>query len=82
MEFLLAKSFFLASLTSLYGLVRSLRSTTNLPMQCIVSSWMLTGVVVRVTRESVSSGNEFHVAQADFLPYPMNTDTMSHPVMA
>ena len=63
-------------------IVRSYRSITNLSMTCIVSSWRLVGAFARLSRASVSSGSEFHVAQADFFPCPTKADTVSHPVMA
>ena len=40
------------------------------------------GAFARLSKASVSSGSEFHVAQADSFPCPTKADTVSHSVMA
>jgi len=39
-------------------------------------------MAIRVTKESSSSGKEFHVAQEDFSPGPSNADIVSRLVKA
>ena len=40
------------------------------------------GACASSSSASVSSGNEFYVAQTVFFPCPTNADTVSHPVSA
>jgi len=51
-------------------------------VHCVILNTDWSGGQVRVTRESVNSGNEFLVGQADFFQCPTNANTVSYPVKA
>ena len=51
-------------------------------MTCMHCSEISAGACASSRSAVVRSGNEFHIAQAVFLPCPKNPDTVSQPVSA
>ena len=78
----LANSSYLALFTAYVSVPRSYIMQTDVSIISISVSRGECGLLLRWVNTSVASGKTSHVCHADFLPFPRNADTVSHPVKA